>query len=195
MRRIGLYGGSFDPVHWGHLLVAQSALEELQLDRLFFIPAAQSPFKPASPPTPGAVRARMLRLALAGWTHTEVDVQELERGGVSYSIDTARLYHARFPGAHLFWLIGTDHVTALPRWREADALADLLEFVVIPRPGAAPQAADGRFRVHQLRGFQTAISSSEVRQRVRKGQPIQHLVPPPVEELIRLERLYLAESP
>ncbi|MBL9137840.1 MAG: nicotinate (nicotinamide) nucleotide adenylyltransferase [Verrucomicrobiales bacterium] len=195
MTRIGLYGGSFDPVHLGHLLVAQAALEELQLDRLFFIPAAQSPFKPTSPPTPGAIRARMLRLALAGWPRTEVDLQELERGGVSYSVDTARQYRGRFPHARLFWLIGTDHVPALPRWRDADVLAELLEFVVIPRPGATPQPAEDRFRIHQLRGFQTAISSSEIRHRVMAGQPIQHLVPTPVGELILRDHLYRADAP
>src|SRR5688500_14650213 len=99
MQRIGLFGGSFDPVHLGHLLVAPAALEELALERLFFIPAAQSPFKPASEPTPGAVRLRMLRLALAGRTRYEIDPQEIDRGGISFTIDTVRDYTRRFPGA------------------------------------------------------------------------------------------------
>src|SRR6266404_1714406 len=135
--RVGLFGGSFDPVHLGHLLVAQAAREELSLTRLFFIPAGQSPFKPDRRPTPAAERLRLLRLALAGKDWCEIDEQEIKRGGVSYTIETARDYARRFPEAELFYLIGADHVPQLPKWREAAELARLLEFVVIPRPGEA----------------------------------------------------------
>src|SRR5206468_6855353 len=110
MRKIGLFGGSFDPVHLGHLLVAEAAREELQLSRLFFIPAAQSPFKPDTAPAPAEQRLRLLRLALAGQTDCEIDDQEIRRGGVSYTIDTLHDYVRRFPGAHLFYLMGADHV-------------------------------------------------------------------------------------
>ena len=96
MERIGLFGGSFDPVHLGHLLVAQAAREELELTNLFFIPAAQSPFKPETPPSPAQQRLRLLRLALAGKTWCEIDEQETRRGGVSYTIDTVRDYATRF---------------------------------------------------------------------------------------------------
>ena len=111
--KIGLFGGSFDPIHLGHLLVAQAAVEELDLARLFFIPAAQSPFKPENHAAPAAVRLRMLRLALAGKTNCEVDDQEIQRGGVSYTVDTLRDYARRFPGAELFYLIGADNVCLL----------------------------------------------------------------------------------
>lgn len=189
-RRVGLYGGSFDPVHLGHLLVAQSAREEFQLDRIVFLPAAQSPFKPASTPTPGELRLRLLRLALAGMTETEIDDLELLRGGVSYSIDTARAYAARYPHAELCWLIGADHVVSLPRWRDAEALAALVRFVVIPRPGSEAPSLPAPFRLHHLRGFPLALSSSEIRDRVRSGQPIAHLVPAAVAEAIAAESLY-----
>ena len=102
MQRIGLFGGSFDPVHLGHLLVAQAAREELELARLVFIPAAQSPFKPDRQPSPAPKRLRLLRLALAGQTWCDIDAQEIQRGGVSYTIDTVRDYAARFPEARLF---------------------------------------------------------------------------------------------
>src|SRR5262245_59872314 len=134
MRRIGLYGGSFDPVHCGHLLVARAACEELALERLFLVPAAQSPFKPAATPAPAASRGRLLRLALAGETQIELDLQELERGGISYTVETLRVYAHRFPAARLFYLIGADHVASLPQWRDSRQLAELAEFVVIPRP-------------------------------------------------------------
>src|SRR5437660_10399831 len=99
MPRFALFGGSFDPVHLGHLLVAQAAREELGLTRLFFIPAAQSPFKPERQPTPAKERLRLLRLALAGKDWCEIDEQEIKRGGVSYTIETARDYARRLPQA------------------------------------------------------------------------------------------------
>src|SRR4051812_32014444 len=138
--RLGLFGGSFDPVHLGHLLVAQAACEEMGLERLFFIPAAQSPFKPGMTSAPANERLRLLRLALAGKTHYEIDEQEVTRGGVSYTIDTARDYAKRFPDTQLFYLIGADHAPSLGKWRESEELARALEFVVIPRPGQ-PEAA------------------------------------------------------
>jgi nicotinate-nucleotide adenylyltransferase len=191
MERIGLFGGSFDPVHLGHLLVAQAAQEELELSRLFFIPAAQSPFKPDAQPTPAPDRLRLLRLALVGKTWCEVDEQEIRRGGISYTIDTLRDYARRFPGAQLFYLIGADHPPQLPQWREAEALARLAEFVVIPRPGNREVAFPEPFRGRQLIGFPLGISSSQIRGRVRAGSSIDHLVPAAVAEAIRNNRLYL----
>jgi len=191
MERIGLFGGSFDPVHLGHLLVAQAACEELGLDRLYFVPAAQSPFKPESAPAPAELRLRMLRLALAGCPHYEVDDQEIRRGGVSYTIDTVRSYAGRFPGAQLFYLIGADHVAQLPKWREAHELARLVEFAVIPRPGSNPVVAQPPFRLQPLRGFPLGVSSSQIRSRVRSGLPIQALVPAAVAEAIFQSKLYL----
>ncbi len=191
MESIGLFGGSFDPVHLGHLLVAQAAQEELQLARLFFIPAAQSPFKPESAPTPAAERLRLLRLALAGKTWCEIDEQELQRGGVSYTIETVRNYASRFPGTQLFYLIGADHLPQLPQWRAADELAGLVEFVVIPRPGLPEPPFPAPFRGRRLAGFPLGVASSQIRARVKAGQPIDHLVPCAVAEAIRHNRLYL----
>ncbi len=188
--RIGLFGGSFDPVHCGHLLVAQAASEELQLTRLFFIPAAQSPFKPTAVPAPGPERLRLLRLALAGETRYEIDDQEIRRGGTSYTIDTVRDYTRRFPQAELFYLIGTDHLALLPKWRAAEELAQLAAFVVIPRPGEAPGTLPPPFRLHTLTGFPFGVSSSQIRARVRAGLPIRHLVPGTVAEAIRNYGLY-----
>jgi nicotinate-nucleotide adenylyltransferase len=191
MERIGLLGGSFDPVHLGHLLVAQAAWEELGLGRLFFIPAAQSPFKPDSQPTPAKERLRLVRLALAGKSWCEVDEQEIQRGGVSYTIDTVRDYARRFPWGSLFYLIGADHVPQLPQWRAAEELAGLVEFVVIPRPGQAEAAFPAPFRGRWLTGFPLGVSSSQIRARVKAGLPIEHLVPHAVAEAIRNNRLYL----
>jgi nicotinate-nucleotide adenylyltransferase len=191
LKKIGLYGGSFDPVHLGHLLVAQAACEEAALERLFFIPAAQSPFKPDMKPTPAAERLRLLRLSLAGKSHYEIDEQEIKRGGVSYTIDTVRDYAQRFPQSQLYYLIGADHVPLLHKWREAAELARLVEFVAIPRPGQAEAAFAAPFRGRTLKGFPLGVSASEIRARVKAGLPIDHLVAPAVAEAIRNYQLYL----
>ncbi len=189
--KIGIFGGSFDPVHLGHLLVAQAAMEELGLDRLFFIPAAQSPFKPENQPAPTMERMRLLRLALAGCCRYEIDEQELRRGGVSYTIETLRDYRRRFPQAELFYLIGADNTTKLNEWREADGLAKLAEFVALPRPGGTAANFPPPFRGQTLKGFPLGVSSSEIRARVKAGLPIDQFVPPPVAEAIHGAKLYV----
>lgn len=191
VRKIGLFGGSFDPVHVGHLLIAQAAREELGLERLFFIPAAQSPFKPDGKCASSADRLRLLRLALAGKTWCEVDEQELHRGGVSYTIDTLRDYAHRFAGTQIFYLIGGDHVPKLTAWREAEELARLAQFVVALRPGEGQTVFPKPFRGLALKGFPLAVSSSQIRSRVKAGQPIEHLVPAGVAEAIRGAGLYV----
>jgi nicotinate-nucleotide adenylyltransferase len=192
--KLGIYGGSFDPVHLGHLLVARAALEELGLDRLFFVPAAQSPFKPENQPAPAEVRLRLLRLALAGWPECEIDEQEIRRGGTSYTIETLRHFAQRFPGAELFYLIGADNAAKLNEWREAAELAALAEFVAVPRPGDAPVIFSPPFRGRLLKGFPFAVSSSEIRARVKAGRPIDQLVPAAVAEAIHAAGIY-ANSP
>jgi nicotinate-nucleotide adenylyltransferase len=188
---LGIYGGSFDPVHWGHLFVAQAAIEELHLDRLFFIPASQSPFKKEYEMAPAETRMKLLRLALVGRTNCEIDAQEIRRGGVSYAIETVRDYASRFPGAKLFYLIGTDNVPKLNEWREAAALAGLAAFAAVPRPGALIAEFPKPFRGTLLKGAPVEISSSQIRARIRANLPIGHLTPPPVAEAIRNNRLYL----
>jgi nicotinate-nucleotide adenylyltransferase len=190
-QKIGLFGGSFDPVHLGHLLMAQAACEEAGLQRLFFVPAAQSPFKPGTMPTPPAERLRLLRLALAGKSNYEIDDQEIRRGGVSYSIDTVRDYAKRFPDAELHYLIGADHVPSLAKWRDAADLARLATFLVIPRPGQPDVVFAPPFKGRALKGFPLGVSASEIRARVKAGLPIDHLVAPAVAEAIRNYRLYL----
>jgi len=189
--KLGLLGGSFDPVHLGHLLVAQAAMEELGLERLFLVPAAQSPFKPENKPAPAPERLRLLRLALAGFARYEIDEQEIRRGGISYTIETLRDYARRLPQAELFYLIGTDHAAKLNEWREANELAKLAVFVAIPRPGGAAAKFPPPFRGRTLKGFPVGVSSSEIRARVKAGLPIDQFVPPPVAEAIRAVRLYL----
>jgi nicotinate-nucleotide adenylyltransferase len=189
--KLGIYGGTFNPVHLGHLLVAQAAIEELKLDKLFFIPAARSPFKPEKQPAPDAIRLRLLRLALAGKTNCEVDEQEIRRGGVSYAVETLRDYAERFPRAQLFYLVGADNVAKLNEWHEANALAKLAEFAVVPRPGESLVEFPRPFRGRVLKGFPLEVSSSQIRARVKAGLPIDQLVPSFVTEAIHAGKLYV----
>jgi nicotinate-nucleotide adenylyltransferase len=191
MMKLGLFGGSFDPVHLGHLLVAQAAIEELGLDKLFFIPAAQSPFKPENQPAPAAIRLQLLRLAFAGKSNCEIDEQEIRRGGVSYTVDTLRDYAKKFPGAEIFYLIGADNAAKLNEWREPAELAKLAEFVAVPRPGGGPAVFPPPFHGRMLKGFPFDVSSSQIRARVKAGLPIEHLVPPFAAEAICAARLYV----
>lgn len=180
----------FNPVHLGHLLVAQAAIEELGLDRLFFIPAAQSPFKQGVVAAPAELRLQWLRLALAGKTNCAVDDQEVRRAGVSYTIETARSYAKQFPQAKFFYLVGADNVPTLNQWREAEALAKLLEFAAIPRLGKAAVEFPQPFQGRMLKGFPFEVSSSEIRARVKAGLPIDLLVPPFVAQAVRDSGVY-----
>jgi nicotinate-nucleotide adenylyltransferase len=189
--KLGIYGGSFNPIHLGHLLVAQAAIEELGLEKLFFVPAAQSPFKTENEMAPDAFRLRLLHLALVSKTDCEIDEQEIRRGGISYTIDTLRDYAKKFPTAKLFYLIGADNVAKLSAWREADELAKLAEFVAVPRPGEISAEFPKPFRGKFLRGFPVEISSSQIRARVKAGLPIEHLVPPFVAGAIRAAKIYI----
>jgi nicotinate-nucleotide adenylyltransferase len=192
-QRIGLFGGSFDPVHLGHTMVARAAVVEVELDRLFIIPAAQSPFKPEQSPALAADRLAWLRLAFEDEPRCEIDAQEIERAGVSYTIDTVRDYAARFPEAELFYLIGADHVPTLPEWREAAALADAVTFVVVPRPGELETGVAEfplSFRGTVLRGKPAAISASDLRKRLRAGESIENFVPPAVAAALNVKHCY-----
>ena len=133
----------------------------------------------------------MLRLALAGHPECAIDEQEVRRGGISYSILTVRDYARRYPAATLYYLIGADHAQMLPKWRDAEELAQRAEFVIIPRPGEPERPLPTPFRGRQLRGFPLGVSSSEIRDRIRRGLPVDLLVGAPVAEAIHKNRLYL----
>ncbi|MFT4586949.1 MAG: nicotinate-nucleotide adenylyltransferase [Candidatus Binatia bacterium] len=190
MKRIGLFGGSFDPVHNGHLLMAQAAIEEASLDTIYFILAAQSPFKAGRQPTSAAIRAKLLRLALAGRPDFALDIQETQRDGLSYTIDTVKIYQRQHPDASIVYLIGADHVPLLPKWRSAEELARSTEFLAIPRPGATTEPFPPPFRGQVLKGFPFGISSTLIRRRANDGLPINEMTPPAVAAAIEQGQLY-----
>jgi nicotinate-nucleotide adenylyltransferase len=183
--RIALYGGTFDPIHHGHLILAREAREVLGLDQVIFIPAARSPFKPGVQAAPAEVRLAMLRAAVEEEAGFAVDDTELHRGGTSYTIDTVLAARERWPGAELYWLIGQDHVRELPKWHRYEELRTLVKFAVFSRRGHET-AADG----FPVIARQVDISATDIRARVARGQSIRYLVPEPVRALIAQHGLY-----
>ena len=190
-RSIGILGGAFDPVHLGHLHIAEGACKELGLDRLIFIPATRSPLREESPRASVRERRAMLALALEGNRRFEIDDVELDRGGVCYSIDTAHYLRERYPDRRLLWIIGADHAARLPQWHRIEQLVGLVEFAIFPRPGfdAKPPIITG-LRAQHLTGVPVAISSSEVRERIAKGLSVGFSLPPEVHRYICQQRLY-----
>lgn len=183
--KLALYGGTFDPIHHGHLILAREAREQLGLDRIVFVPAAQSPFKPDIRSTDPALRLAMVNAAIAGEAGFECDESEIGRGGVSFTIDTVLAAKARWPGAEFWWFIGDDHVQQLPKWHRYEELRKLVHFAVFTR-GGADQPTHGFPRI--LR--QVDISATEVRTRVAQGRSIRYLVPEVVRALIEEHGLY-----
>ena len=186
---IGLFGGSFDPVHHGHLIVARVALEALGLEELRLVPAREQPFKQGRHGAAAEHRAAMLELAIAGEPGFRVERAELERAGPSYTVDTLRALRDQVPGGSLVLLVGADAAAELGAWREAAALPELARIVAFARPGSAPPESPLIERT--IRVPAVDISATEVRRRVREGRSIRYWVPDPVAEYILRHRLYL----
>lgn len=184
---IGLLGGSFDPVHHGHLLVAQAAREALGLTEVRFVPAREQPFKDAHG-AGAAHRAEMVRLAIAGAAGFRLEPVELERPGPSYTVDTLRELRRREPAEAFVLLVGGDAVRGLAQWREAAALPGLARIVAFRRGGEAPVPSDlvsGWVEVPALE-----ISATAIRERVRTGKSIRYWVPDAVAAYITAHGLY-----
>jgi nicotinate-nucleotide adenylyltransferase len=188
---IGIFGGSFDPPHVGHLIVAQDALEHLGLDAVRFVPAWRSPFKAnEAPGAPGHARLAMVQASLAGHPAMTADGLELERRGLSFTVDTVRALRDREP--HVTWtlLLGADQWTSFDRWREAEVLANLARVAVLTRAGMEDDRAGPDLPHRAVAVTRVDISSTAVRARVREGKSIRYLVPEPVRAIIEESGLY-----
>ena len=199
--RVGIFGGSFNPVHTGHLVLAQDALERFGLRKVIWIPAAQPPHKPSQALAPAADRLEMLRLALQGDPRFEVSEDEVNRGGVSYTVDTVQRLQDRRPDVQWTLIIGGDTLRELHTWKDIGRLLTLCQIVTVARPGfAADQMDPALLRLPEpwprklladvITGHRVEIASSELRQRIQRGQSIRYLVPEAVERYIRERRLY-----
>jgi nicotinate-nucleotide adenylyltransferase len=191
--RLGVFGGTFDPPHLGHMALAEWAREELSLDRVLFVPAGAPPHKRGRR-TPAAGRVAMVRAAVRGNPAFGVSTLETRRAGPSYTVDTLRALAARHPGAELWLLVGGDMYASMHTWREIGAIARLARVAVALRPGAARPApaawARGGLGVRGLANPGLEISSSEVRSRARAGRSVRYLVPDAVARHIEAHGLY-----
>jgi len=203
--RYGIYGGSFDPIHWGHLLLAETCLRKANLDRVIFVPSGSSPHQKKTNQTPGMLRAEMIELAIAGCDEFSVSRFEIEREQTSYTVETVRHFRDSLLDTELFLLVGADMYYDLPHWFEA---AEILKSVIpvgVYRPGGPPPHAEvfqnlvaherlELFRRHIVKMPLIEISSTMIREAVADGESVRFLLPRPVEALIRSHRLYQTEE-
>ncbi len=187
--RLGLLGGTFDPPHVGHLLLAYDALDQLRLDRVIFVPASRQPLKAGVEMTAPSDRLAMTRLLVANEPRLAVDAVEADRAGLSFTIETARGYRAAHPDAELYLLMGEDTAATLPQWREPEALAKLVRVAIAGR-GDGPRLLPKGFQAERLRPRRLDISATEIRARVRDRRPIRGFVPDTVADYIATHALY-----
>jgi nicotinate-nucleotide adenylyltransferase len=196
-RRLGIFGGTFDPLHMGHLAVAQDVLETLELDRVLFVPAGIPPHKPGEDMTPGSFRLRMIRAAIEDDPRFEALELELRREGPSWTVDTVRELRERWSDAELFLIMGTDQWAGFGGWREPREIARLANLVVMSREGENPRALDPGFTDGEAPAFTEVpvvrfdVSSSGIRRRIREGRSVRYLVPEPVLGIIKAGKMYL----
>lgn len=199
--RIGILGGSFNPVHLGHLVMAQDALERFGLDRVLFVPANQPPHKPTPGMASAADRLTMLQLATRGDPRFAVCEEELQRGGVSYTVDTLRRLRELHPGAGLHFIIGGDTLRELHTWKDIYTVLELCVMVTIARPGFRTEGLDAeglrlddpwpaRLAANVVTGHLVAVSSTDIRARAARGWSVRYLVPDAVAQYIADGGLY-----
>ncbi|SMB92851.1 nicotinate-nucleotide adenylyltransferase [Thermanaeromonas toyohensis ToBE] len=199
-KRVGLMGGTFDPIHYGHLVTAEAARCEFNLDKVIFIPSGQPPHKKDYEVTSAEHRYRMTVLATASNPYFEVSRIEIDRPGLSYTVDTVSEYRRLWgPEPEIYFITGADAILEILHWKDVDILLTRCHFIAATRPGfplarleevkpRLPQ--DAEQRIHLLEVPALAISSTDIRRRVREGKSIKYLLPEPVEEYIREQGLY-----
>jgi len=197
-RLIGVFGGTFDPPHLGHLLLAEYALEELQLEHVLWVLTPRSPLKPEGDPAPVEVRARMVEAAIAGAPRFRLSTADIDRRPPYYAVDTVEMLRRADLGADLVYLLGSDTLADLRRWHTPARLVELCAGLgVMERPGLTPDLADLEIAIpglsSKLRPFTAPlveISARAIRERVASGRSIRYLVPDAVLDQILVERLY-----
>jgi len=182
--KIGLYGGSFDPIHNGHLILARDAMERLELDKVIFLPTRISPHKLDRPPAPPEARCQMLSAAIVDEPRFKMDPCEIEREGPSFTIDTVQSLQSQYPDAKLYYFVGDDNLPELESWKDSAKLRAAAQFVVLSRAGMPFLSEFPTITRH------VEISSTEIRKRVARGLSVRYMVPLPVCELIEKLGLY-----
>jgi nicotinate-nucleotide adenylyltransferase len=187
MKKIGIFGGTFDPPHYGHLLMANEVLHALHLSEIWFMPNHIPPHKQHEQVTNSEDRLHMLKLAIADHPHFKIETIELQRGGPSYTYDTMRQLKAIYPNNEFYFIIGADMVEYLPNWYYIDRLVQLVTFVGVKRPGFSLETS---YPLIEVEIPEFAVSSSLIRERVKQGKSIRYLVPERVRLYIEEKKLY-----
>ena len=185
--KLAIYGGTFDPIHHGHLILAREARERFGFEKVIFVPATVSPFK-SSPAASAQVRLSMLRAAIEGESGFELDDCELRRPPPSYTIDTIEDIRSRRHDAQIYYLIGEDNLPTLQKWHRFDELRKAVQFIVLDRTGTPPD------HPYPIVHRKIDISATEIRKRVASGQSIRYFVPQEGEEIIRRENIYQEQA-
>lgn len=192
--KVGIMGGTFDPIHQGHLLAAERAREEAGLDEVWFMPSSTPPHKPNAPKASAEQRLRMVEAAISDNRHFRAETLEIRRGGTSYTVDTIRELKLQYPGIDFFYIIGADMVQYLPNWVRIGELVGMIKFIGLARPGYSSEV--GLLPV-SIRGSvlsasmpQVGISSTMIRDMRKSGKSVRYLVPDPVLFYIEENRLY-----
>jgi len=195
--RLGIFGGTFDPPHLGHLALASAALEQLILDKVLWVVSGQSPLKLDRALSPAEIRVEMVQAALAGNPAFALSRVDLDRPGPHYTVDTLEILGREFPGAKLYFLMGEDSLRDLPKWQRPREIISQTWLAVSGRPGALADLADLEqslpgvtVRVVWVQSPLVAIASSDIQRRIREGQSVREMVPPGVLAIIERERLY-----
>lgn len=195
-RRVGVFGGTFDPPHLGHSRVAAEVMEALELDRLLWVPAGTPPHKQGRPVTAAEVRRRMVAAAIADHPGFELCDLELARGGISYTVDTLRELRSAHPGWSLFLILGADLLADFASWKDPDAIRRMAQLVAISRGAEAVPFGSGlREGVRTVHVKRVDISSSEIRRRIAGGEAVSTMVAAQVLSIIESERLYRTSGP
>lgn len=203
IRSLGIMGGTFDPIHYGHLTAAECALYEFNLEKILFIPSARPPHKELGQVSDWNDRFTMVAGAIADNPKFEISALEMQRKGLSYTVDTIDYYLQKYPGTRIYFILGLDALLLINTWKEVERLVGLCQFVAVARPGyeigpnnqylrSLPEELAGNIHFMEMPG--NTISSSDIRHRVLTGKPIKYLVPPMVEEYIYSRRLYMNEG-
>jgi len=191
--RIGIMGGTFNPIHYGHLVSASEVCNKFKLDKVIFIPSALNPLKNASNLAEARHRLKMIKLAIASNPLFEASDAEIKRGGVSYTIDTIKAFVKKYgKDVNIYFIIGADAFLEINSWASPDALLKMCKFIVTTRPGYDVKKAKHVFKKHTeiMEIPYLEISSSDIRERIKSGVPIRYLLPEKVETYIQKHKLY-----
>lgn len=196
MTKIGILGGSFDPIHNGHIAIAEDSILKIGLNTVFFMPTAQSPLKPHIPFAPPLARYKMIELAIQN--HPKLDILDWEilHNTVNYTIDTARTLSKHWPHISFYWIIGSDLLPSLPKWKNIDQLAQLIQFIIVQRPFVPHTEPPSipNLKIHEINNPLYNISSTEIRLAIKQKKSIDNLVPPEVKNYILINNLYESKS-